>query len=307
MLALYVGWTAITLAWSPGWYEGVDALWRLVLFSALFCIGTELRTLRPAAIGFGLGFAINGAIALLQVAGFAPVDAIEGFTGRAAGLFMNRNNLGEAAVLALILALGYRLWWIAALIVPAAVLPLAQGALTALGIVGALWLRARSRLAACGLALAIVAGGALALHARVNDSVLERLHIWNDTVRGLTPLGAGLGSFFSNFPSHARAHDTLTSRPAHPHNDLLEIAYETGFPGLLLFAGFLAYALVGGVTIERFVLIAFIVEGLFAFPFALPVPLAIAGLAAGRLCRDRPGVRYLLARGRMALRARLVA
>ena len=319
ILAFYVLWAAITLAWSPGLYDGLDALWKLLLIAGLFAIGAELPTLRPIALGLGLAIALNSAFVLAQAAGFDPVPHMPGPTGMGAGLFMNRNSLAEAAALVLILVLAHRLWWLVPVIVPSLIwfepgmrqgahvwYPTAQGALTALGVAGTAWLWTKSRLAALLLIMAVAIGVAFAVYTRVNASVPERLAIWTVTARGLTPQGNGLGSFYLRFPAHVAETDPLVTRPINAHNDLLQIAYETGLPGAVLVLAFGALLLfTRGAVGERLVLLAFFVEGCFANPLGLPVSAFVAALCAGRVCRARPRLRDDLAHWRVSLRADL--
>jgi hypothetical protein len=92
--------------------------------------------------------------------------------------------------------------------------------------------------------------------------------------------GQGLGSFYH-----------LYSWFEHAHNDLLQVTYETGFLGILLFLGFMAYCLWSGPLPERLVLLAFLVEGLFDFPLYMPSTSFLAALAAGSILRSRDPVR----------------
>lgn len=290
--ALFLGWCAITLAWTPNLWDGLDALWKLVLFAGLFCIGAALRDLRPVWIGAALGIGVSSALAIGQLFGVELVERIEGPTGMAAGLFMNKNFLAEPAALVLIGLVWHRLWWLVPLVLPAVVLPGARGALLALAVAGIVALRGWWRVYAGALAaLAVVACVVLAK----NGSFPERMIIWTSTLDGLTWLGNGIGSFYALFPSHAPAWDFLTSRPVHAHNDWLELAYDLGLPGILMLLGAF-YCALRAEGPDRLVLIAFITEGCLGFPLHFPATVFLAALVAGRLCGDRAPLRDVLTR-----------
>jgi len=273
--ALFLGWAALSIAWTPVTVEALQPWWHFAVLGALFCIAYEMESLEPVFVGAAWGMTLSGVVALGQML----------IGGEPAGLFFNKNFMAEAAVLVLIGLAVYRHFVMALLVLPAAVLPLARGALLALGvvIVLALW-RHKHRwaaLAAVGLTAAV-----LLLAVGLNGKSLgERGVIWGLTLQHPTLLGHGLGAFYIDFPSFA----DLARRFNHAHNDWLEIAYELGVIGVLLlgllFAGAMRHA-GGGI---RYVVAGFIVEGCFAFPLFLPITAALATLCLGHLwgLRDR--------------------
>lgn len=284
--AVFLGWAAVTLTWTSGGYEGADVLWKLCLFAALFVCGSRLSSLQPILIGAGLGFAVNSAIVLLQWAELVQMPEVQ----CCAALFVNPNYLAEPAALALVGAAAYRLWWLVPGLIPA-VLAGGRGPLIALAACGAAWMWSRSRIGALLIAaLALTACLMIATGGGHNDSAAQRVALWTDTLLGMQPLGRGLGSFYVMFPSHAPHNQPIQMRPDHAHNDLLELAYETG-PGVVAALAFLAFALAGPARPERLILLGFVVEGFFDWPLHFPVPLFLAALAAGRLCRDRVPLR----------------
>lgn len=308
-LVVFLVWCALTLVWTENRWDGADALFKLGLFTGILCIGARLERIEPVIIGLGVGVAVNALIVLAQVAGFDPVDRIAGPTGLGAGLFMNRNYLAEASALVLILAVGYRLWWLvpgcAIAVIPVAFLapwnygaslldllamPMARGALLGLAVAALMWLWGRGWHASVAMIAALLLGMAV-IPALIfpNGSFSERTIMWLSTLDGMTFAGNGLGSFYSLFPSHAPAWDFLTSRPVHAHNDWLEMAYETGL-GFVAFLAWLAGAFRGPLRPERAALAAFVVMGCFGFPLHMPATLFVAALVAGRLC----GARYRL-------------
>ncbi len=80
------------------------------------------------------------------------------------------------------------------------------------------------------------------LDAGNTTSVDERKVMWSNTARAIPdflPFGSGVSSFPSVYPRYEDP--TLTTRTItnHAHNDYLEIALETGIPGVLLLIAFL--------------------------------------------------------------------
>lgn len=288
LLAALIAFSALSLLWSEGPYEGVDALAKLGFFVGFFVIGGALPNLRPVYIGLGLGLAINSGIVIAQWCGWQAIPQL----GTGAGLFMNKNYGAEATALALVaLAATPRLWWLALPLLPCLALSSAKSAITGVLAAAIVWIWQKSRLLATGIVVATLACGAV-LYERGYDrsAQSERLLIYRSTVAGMTWAGNGIGSFFARFPSHAPRFDTLNERPAHAHNDFLEMLYELG-PGALLYFAVIALALIGPVGVEKFVLVAFLTEGMFDFPLHYPIPATLAALVAGRLCRLRSPLR----------------
>ena len=107
--------------------------------------------------------------------------------------------------------------------------------------------RQTQALAAAGLMVAL-AVAAIALFGRdlptwgANASVGTRMEYWSKSMRvvgdhGLT--GAGLGTFEVIYPHYENPERVQEFYANHAHNDFVEIAVETGLPGLLLLAVFL--------------------------------------------------------------------
>lgn len=299
LLLPLLGWAAVSLLWTPNLYDGIDALWKLTLLAGIVMIGFELRDTEPLWIGAALGIGINSTVAIGQWSGIDLVPRIDGAPGMAAGLFMNKNYLGEAAALVLIGLAAKRMWLWIPMVLPAVVLPQCKGALVAVGIcaVVALWPRRK------GLALVLFGTMAWAaiLFAGTDFGSDGRIVLWAAALDGLHPVGNGVGSFYSLFPGHAPGWDFLQSRPVHAHNDWLEIAYDLGIPGAMLVAAMLAGTLrMGGPW--RFVVIGFIVEACFGFPLHFPATLLLFGVACGHLVRDWAELRQPVAVGGEGLR-----
>jgi len=281
----FIAWAALSLFWSEGIYEGVDEFLRILICAGLFVVGGAMLSLRPIYIGLGIGIAVNSALAVAQWFGFDGVVQLN----PPAGFFANKHGLAEPAVLTMVALVVCGPLWLAAAAFPAVFLPMARGSIIAVGValLGLIW--TRSKIAAVVLlCVGVIAGGWL-IHEETTarqSSILQRFAIWSDTIRGMTPLGAGLGSFYARYPSHEIAFDDFWGRPYHAHNDVLEMAYELG-PGVLLYLAILGLALMAPFGPERLVLLAFMTEGCFEFPLHTAIPSALLAVAAGNACRRR--------------------
>lgn len=276
----------LSLLWTPSIYDGLDIYWHFLLFGGLLCIAPS--NLRPVYLGAGCALALNSIVVLFQVLGFDPVNQTFG----PAGLFFNKNFGAEAAVLVIIgLSCARRPRWgmllAGASSVPLFVFPLSRGAWLALAVAGLIVLWKRNRFAAVLVGI-LLAGLTVRLSFDLarTPSVDLRLELWVNVLETISPFGLGLGSFRWNYPWYEYA-----------HNDLLQIAFELGLPGVLVFGGFLVSCLRRGAATERLVLVAFLVEGLFGFPLYNPVTMALAALATGSLLCDRVPVREPVALG----------
>jgi O-antigen ligase len=73
-------------------------------------------------------------------------------------------------------------------------------------------------------------------------SVSERQTMWANTAPAAVdfmPVGSGIGSFPALYASFENPSEVTTTYTSHAHNDYLEIALETGLPGVLLVIAFL--------------------------------------------------------------------
>jgi len=291
----------VSVAWTPDPLNAGNQMFMLLLWLALFCLGSQSDDLRPFYIGCIAGLAISSMIALWQFMGWHPVR--ERYVGALpSGLFINGNYLAEAAGLAMVAAVSERMWWALPVLAPSLLLPQARGALVAVAAALAAYFWCRSRTISVVLLTVIaVAGGWVLIHP--DPAWAERLDIWRSTVAGLTFWGHGLGSFWALYPA-LDLRVAPGALPDHAHNEFLQTAFELGVPGLVLALAF-CVTLAGPIDTSRLVLIALAVESCFAFPLRLPATVAIGLLAAGHAVRDRYVLRDLVVRWRMALRARL--
>jgi len=281
---LFLCWASCSLLWTPGLGQGLFVLWGLVLFFSIGWLPTcEMKSIYK---GLGLALSLNGLIVALQVAGYHPVtEAIP-----PAGLFYNKNAGAEVTALAIIgvLTLNWK-WRIACspMLITLLAFPgntLSRTPLVALAVVGACWTWARSKFYGCMVVLAaVLLLCAFVLTTSRAPSANLRMELWGDMIRHLGWLGHGVGSTDWSYPFMEYAHD-----------DYLQISFELGVVGALLWVGFLVCCLAGPVRTESYVLIAFACMGVFAFPLYMPGTVFVAGLAAGRLLRDRRPVREWL-------------
>lgn len=302
LLSIFMIWAAISGLWTPDKFEFLFIYWHYILVFTLFLVATCYPDTENFMIGLGWGMAVNCIVTLIQFPSFYP------FLTRTdiAGLFVNKNMSAEAAALVFVGLIGYRRY---ALAVPSGVvlaLVHARGPLLAVGVAGLLWVWERSRMAAA--ALALCTGAALVvflLSGAHGDSAGDRIRTWADTWNAVTFFGHGTGSFYHLFPVYQVSTSPLALRFDHPHNDLLQILFENGWPGLVVFAVFLLFTLRGAGGPERAVLTAFLVEGCFAFPLYLPATQAVFAVAAGCLVGLRTSLRddFVLVRDRLRRRA----
>lgn len=229
-------------------------------------------------IGLTTGLTVNAAIVMFQLMGWQGVQQI----APPAGLFANRNLLGETAALGLVAAVAWRLWYGVPGCLGALLATNARGALlgAAVGLLALLW--RWSRLAAGGLAVVgtLVLVGWTGRGTKI-ESVIERVGIWQDAVLGMTLFGHGSGSFYTWYPAVATLHDTLDSRPDHAHNDFLEVAFELGLPGIAIFLALCWASWRWAAAEVRPVLACGAVIACFGFPLHTAAAAGIIALVAG--------------------------
>lgn len=298
---VFVGWFALSALWSPSPLDAVDVLGRCVMFAAVYALGAQIDDLRRVMTGAAIGIGISSAIAIAQWFG---ADLLPSYNGEPAGLFYNKNSLAEAAALLLVYVTAKRMWWLVAPLAPALLLTSARGALLAVAVAGLLAFWRRSPWLAYVGFLSILPVAFWLVQSHGMSSVNERLAIWEDTAAHLTLFGHGAGSFVALFPGIAK-NFVMTTRPIHPHNELLWVTFEAGFIGAALMIAMFSGLLCGPLNAERLVLIAILVEGCFAFPFQNAATGFIGLLVAGRLGADRLSLHDALVRGGNSLRARM--
>ena len=279
--ALFLGYAALSLLWTTVPYDGYDELIQLGLIGLAFLIGYERHNTAPVFYGLALGLCLSSVIVLLQWRGIEPVIGID--DSAPAGLFVNPNMLGEISALTLIGVAFTEQWWLGAGILPSLAFCQSRAAFIAIGVAALIYVIRRFRLYAL-LAMPLLAG--LTYIAApdkwfISGTLDIRETMWRDTLDGLRVFGNGVGSFYSTFPEYATRFDTIAAQPSHAHNDLLEIAFTLGIPGVVLFVAFLVMIAVGANERDRYVLVGLSLIGLVGFPLYTPATAFVFGIVAG--------------------------
>jgi hypothetical protein len=288
----FLVWAVETMLWAPVRADGTGDLIHWGLVGLAFLVGTAITDMRWLFRGLGLGLWVSSGLAIAELCGLHPMTWMFIPTTAAnlngyGGLFINANLFAEFATAVLVGLLAYGSWWIAAGIVLGIALSGCRSAIVALGVCGLYYAWGRWRWKAVA-GLPIIAG-LLFLDdpAKWTSGVTLglRMDLWHDTISGLTLFGHGVGSFNSVFPLYGNWTDASVIQPAHAHNDLLEIAFELGLPGVvlaLLFAGTVFKRADQG---SRYVLIATGITGCFGFPLFEPSTAFLFGIVAGHAGR----------------------
>ena len=294
----FLTWATASLLWSPNLPESFNGMIQLLIAAEAFVLGARLPTLKPIFMGLAIGLTISSLIIispLQQLVAHQPISI------HLEGLFGNRNMLAEAAVLTAIGCIGYRLWWFIPGLIPAILMPqMARGAIVGGLAAGLIWLWSRSRILAGLLALLSIFVVVILIDQR-SSSVIERWAIWTDTVKGLTFLGHGIGSYYFLYPFINETFDTTIARPEHPHNEILEIWFELGAIGVCLFAMGIAAAYRMADRVCRCILASFVTIGMFAFPSHVPFTAFIAALVFGHTARSGSSIWSKHRLGRLVL------
>ena len=279
--ALFIGWAAVSVAWSASAFDSVGATFILILLAACFCLGQNAN-LRPLYIGAALGLAISSGVAIVQAIGWH--DA------RPPGLFVNPNLMGLGAALVVVALVSERIWWALPLVAPALILSGSRTAIVAAAVPLAVkWARGPSLLILAAVAVFCLIGR--------HGSIQERLDIWSGSLAGFSWLGHGAGSFWVAY----RDFDPRiapTGFPEHAHNEFLTTLFELGPIGLALLVAFIA-SLWGQITTARLVLIAFVLEMMADAPLHYPLTAMLGAVAAGGAARNWgfSRLRYVRRRG----------
>lgn len=273
--AAFVAGAAISLAWTPDVYSGIDDLAHLVILFAAFWLGASVRDLKPLWLGLSIGVGVSAAFVMAQW-GFD--SEVVSQTARPGGLFGNKNFCAEAAMVAVIacLAMKSRLRWAltaAALFV--VVICSSKAVFAGLAVAASFWMLPRYTKSAFALLVGLV-GLAILLFLVDHESVTYRLPMWQAALSDLRLLGHGIGSYAGAYPAYE-----------HAHSEPLQYIYELGLLAILPAVIFWK-ALEGwrGET-EGFILIAVGAVSLWSFPLHMPLTVLAAAAAAGHLAHAR--------------------
>lgn len=305
LLGLGILFYAVTsISWALSSYDSLLALSRLLCLALVFCVGAETTDIRPLLKGMAIGAAVNSVIVIIQWGWEHSLQQWIGENNSPAGLFVQGNLLPEVTAMILVGLVGYRLWAYIPGLLPALLLQGARGALASLVVVGIIWTWQKTKWLAMALAILLVLIIAVTVSVRLhNNSIGDRLSMWLPTLKSLTPFGAGIGSFYSTFPTLGSNFNLFELRPDHVHNDLLELTYELGL-GVAFVLAWLAVVFAGSLGPERAMFAVFLLEGITGFPLHVPATAFLAVLCAGRLCRSCDPVRDAVLNGRVLLYAR---
>ena len=270
---------ALPLSLAP--YETVATIFRVIPAIAMFCAIVRLRAYRSTWLALSLAAGTIAAILLgaLQVASGDPMASpwylyAQSSWGQAVGFFANANHMGDLLVVTLpflaallVAARGTKARQysgIAAVVAAVALVVVVGVALNrsvaayilALPVAAAsLMMLSPARKAvrgwAVGLVVLLAAAAAVIALGPIGDrmlgsslSVSSRAEIARTTVdaaREFLPFGSGLGTFravYRLYEDHDAVDRVATN---HAHNDYLELALETGIPGIVLMLAFLAW------------------------------------------------------------------
>lgn len=274
-------WSILTILWAPVRLDSVPVMMQIAVISGSFLLGHATTNISTVYRGLGIGLGISSIFCLFQFLGYQPVVTNGEGDWHPPGLFINPNILGEISAVVLVALVFSRAWFIALLVVPSLLLSQCRGALLGVAVCGCIYAVQRWKWRAL-LAVPVVLG-LLVLYTHEKNWTLHsvRTDIWLDTIAGLTFWGNGLGSFGSIFPLHATRVDTTAVLPVHAHNDFLEILFELGAPGLVLFLGFIAAIAYKSEQRERYILVALGTTALFGFPLHTPTTAFVLGIVAG--------------------------
>ncbi len=226
----------LTGATTPRWLVGITSLYFLTLPALLFlayvfavldldaavkwsivagafCWGarSDDDVTRAVAQAFAAGLAVSGGVAVVQWLGY---DRFSNTAEGLAGLFGNKNAMGEAAAVTLIVALRHRAWAALVACLPALLLSTSRSAWLAAVIAVGVEFRWRWQVW-LGLATALI--WAFALMPGGSDTLMQRVALWGFAVPLLQWFGAG--------------------SPFEPlHNEFIQVAFELGVGSVVIYA-----------------------------------------------------------------------
>lgn len=277
LIALYA---AASTLWAEVKPDSYLELFRLTLLIAAFTIGAVSGSLERLLRVMAIGVAVTFPLVLLQVVGYVGVPQ----TAPPAGLFLNQNVLAESAAVLLIAMAYTRQWFLAALLLAIVIMAREKASFVGLAIATIVYLFYRMRMTAYALMFACAVFTGMMIST---GSAIDRLDIWQDTLRGVTFFGNGIGSFYAVFPAEAVHTNVIEVRPEQAHNEYLHALFELGVPGLALCLALACQALRGSLELERLMLVFILAVSIFAFPLHMPFTAFVAALVAGRLCSSQ--------------------
>jgi len=275
LMVLILSIIGLTTQWAPDELTAYEELIHLLLAAGVFIVGFSAAelSLRYLWRGLAAGMGVSAVIAICQLSGWHLVQ--EAITP--GGLFVNKNLLAEAGMVALVATLAHSDWrWS---IAPAFCVAMGHSTAVFGSLVAVLsvylWDRGRARTAGMLLA-ALAAGLMVSLFVVKFPSGVERLGFWKEALLQSTWIGHGLGSFPIAFGFAEYA-----------HNEVVHYIYELGVIAIAPAAALVYLWLERTYEPERLVLTSVFAVGILSFPLHIPVTLFAAALAAGALARGR--------------------
>lgn len=277
LILAFLGWSAISIAWSQSASAGLESVMRYALDAALIPIAyTAVRDRRDAVHVFA-AIAVGATIAAVSAI-LSPPAAESAIAGRAAGTVGDPNELAAALIVGLAVAMAFvvnRHFAVkqralagvaAALCLVGILISLSRGGLIGLGaaiVIAILFSgRWRRRVLALGGVLALLGVGYFAFVASLpaQERVLNvtggngsgRLELWTVGLRMIeaNPInGVGTGQFqldsvhYLLRPGLFETGEYILSTPKVAHNTYLNVTAELGIVGGVLFAALLLFSI----------------------------------------------------------------
>ena len=282
--ALFLFYVYLSLCWTFRLNIGFFIFLQTFALATVFCLGSAIEDLTDVFRGMALGLGVSALIGLYQL---IDVNIIynSNTMGYPSGLFINHNVFCETSIIMFVALIVLKMYWWVPVTIPGIIFVQSRAAMLALIVSAFAWLFNRNRI----FALLLIPPFVLAITAYYFNyrfdlsSVDERFAIWNDTIRGLTLFGHGVGSYEITFPAFAKDLDINIVRPAQAHNDLLQLIYEFGIGVILLIP--LAWNILKIKCDEKIILYCIGIISIFNFPMHIPITAFIACLVAGYITR----------------------
>lgn len=275
-------WAGLSLLWTENIYDGIGQLAIWIILGLSFVYGATHLS-EDVYFGFAVGVSVCVGVALAQAFGIDPINANEDFRSNVSGLYINSTIFGTTCALALAAALFSGFWWFVPIGLIGLYLSGGRGPAIAFLLVAFLgvWKWSRGLALILAVPAALFAGGVFIQKNDLSYTTTSRLAYWIDTAETLSWQGHGVGSFFQLYPTFAKRTNVIERRPEHPYSDPLEIIFEFGVGSFLLWA--MLILLLEVPSVDRYVLLTFLLIGLSYFPLAFPPCAFLAAFAAGRL------------------------
>jgi hypothetical protein len=277
---IFICYVILSLVWT----ENLNIAWfhllQLIILACVFCVGQNIKDIKPIFKGLALGLGVSATISIFQYFGF--YGQIYTITKSFAGFFINPNIFSEVSAVMLISLVVLKLWWWIPVTLPGLILVQSRAAYLALavGIFISVW-KYNRYLAFTLFNIIIIIGLYFYWDKFSLVSFKERLDMWADTIQGFNFFGNGVGSYEVLFPYYATHIDTEIARPRYAHNDLLNIIFEFGIASIL-FLMVLFNAFKSNKS-EVTILLTVCIISLFTYPMHIPTQAFIAFLVAGYL------------------------